>query len=118
MTLRRALVSGCAVALLSGEALAQEQQVEATAPPATQPAAAAQPAAGRTITGKVLDKLTGDVTPLVRVIIKGTTKGVETELDGTFSLDVPQGPVTRLFSSQDPKEREVTLWADRNSVTF
>jgi TonB-linked SusC/RagA family outer membrane protein len=116
MTLRRALVSGCAVALLSGEAVAQEQQAEATAP-AEQPAVAAQPAAGRTITGKVLDKLTGDVAPLVRVIIKGTTKGVETELDGTFSLDVPQGPVTLLFSSQDHKEREVTLGAERNSVT-
>jgi TonB-linked SusC/RagA family outer membrane protein len=119
MTLKQALLSGCAVALLSVEAKAQDQGT-APQPAAPQPPAAAvipAPANTRKITGKVLDALTSDGLPLTRVIIKGTTKGVETELDGTFSLDVPMGPVTLLFSSQDHKDREVTVGANRNDVT-
>ena len=121
MTLKQALISGCALALLSVEAKAQEQGTAAPQPAAPQPAEA-QPVAPapvntRTITGKVLDGLTNDGLPMVRVIIKGTTKGVETELDGTFTLEVPKGPVTLLFSSQDHKEREVTVGANRDTVT-
>ena len=125
MTLKQALLSGCALALLSIEARAQDQ-----APAAQQPAAVPQvpnptnpvamtppPSTGRTITGKVLDALTNDGLPLTRVIIKGTTKGTETELDGTFSLEVPKGPVTLLFSSQDHKDREVTVGSNRDTVT-
>lgn len=119
MTLKQALLSGCAVALLSVEARAQDQGT-APQPAASQPPAAAvipAPANTRKITGKVLDALTNDGLPLTRVIIKGTTKGTETELDGTFSLDVPKGPVTLLFSSQDHKDREVTVGTSRDSVT-
>ncbi|ATB28757.1 SusC/RagA family TonB-linked outer membrane protein [Melittangium boletus] len=108
MTLKQALISGCAVALLSVEAQAQT-------PPA--PPASPAPANTRRITGKVLDALTNDGQPFTRVIIKGTTTGTETELDGTFSLEVPKGPVTLLFSSQDHKDREVTVGATRDTVT-
>ncbi|WP_395810129.1 SusC/RagA family TonB-linked outer membrane protein [Archangium minus] len=129
MTLKQALISGCALALLSVEAQAQDQGTAApqpaAAPQPTTPPAAEQPAATvipapantRKISGKVLDALTNDGLPLTRVIIKGTTKGVETELDGSFTLDVPKGPVTLLFSSQDHKDREVTVGANRNEVT-
>ncbi|MFL5357680.1 SusC/RagA family TonB-linked outer membrane protein [Archangium sp.] len=119
MTLKQALLSGCAVALLSVEARAQDQGTEPQPAAPQQPAATAIPAPAdtRKISGKVLDALTNDGLPLTRVIIKGTTKGVETELDGTFSLDVPKGPVTLLFSSQDHKDREVTVGATRNDVT-
>ncbi len=126
MTLKQALISGCALALLSVEARAQEQGTAAQ-PAAPQPAEAQQPATNltpapapantRKLTGKVLDALTNDGLPFTRVIIKGTTKGVETELDGTFSLDIPKGPVTLLFSSQDHKEREVTVGANRDTLT-
>ncbi|HEX8818705.1 MAG TPA: SusC/RagA family TonB-linked outer membrane protein [Archangium sp.] len=118
MTLKQALISGCALALLSVEARAQDQ-APAAQPAAPQPAAPRQPAesTGRTVSGKVLDALTNDGLPLTRVIIKGTTQGVETELDGTFSLEIPKGPVTLLFSSQDHKEREVTVPANRDTVT-
>ncbi|MFP2930896.1 SusC/RagA family TonB-linked outer membrane protein [Pyxidicoccus sp. 3LG] len=67
--------------------------------------------------GRVADRLTNEGLPLVRVIIKGTTQGVETELDGTFSLpNVPAGPVTLLFSSQDYGEREVRISANQGTV--
>ena len=121
MTLKQALISGCALALLSVEARAQEQGTAAPqpAPADAQPAATVAPAPANTrkVTGKVLDALTNDGLPMTRVIIKGTTKGVETELDGSFALDIPKGPVTLLFSSQDHKDREVTVGATRDTVT-
>ena len=97
MTLRRALIPGCVIALFSLETLAQEATSPAPAPETAAPAAApaAQPApapaeaapvaqpvtvVGRTVTGRVSDRLTNEGLPLVRVIIKGTTQGVETEL--------------------------------------
>ncbi|QRN98808.1 SusC/RagA family TonB-linked outer membrane protein [Archangium violaceum] len=127
MTLKQALISGCALALLSVEAKAQDQGTAAAQQPAAPQPAAAQPETPtpaappqsntRKISGKVLDALTNDGLPLTRVIIKGTTKGTETELDGSFSLEIPKGPVTLLFSSQDHKDREVTVGANRDTVT-
>ena len=119
MTLKQALLSGCAVALLSIEAQAQDEGNTPAPQPAAQPTTPLVPAQAdtRTLSGKVLDALTQDGLPMTRVIIKGTTKGVETELDGSFSLEVPKGPVTLLFSSQDHKEREVTVGANRDTVT-
>ncbi|WP_171818368.1 SusC/RagA family TonB-linked outer membrane protein [Pyxidicoccus fallax] len=135
MTLRRALIPGCVIALFSLETLAQDANSAAPAPetqapaaqaPAAQPAApaatapAAQPAptpVGRTVKGQVVDRMTNEGLPLVRVIIKGTTQGVETELDGTFSLpNVPAGSVTLLFSSQDYGEKEIRIGAGQSSV--
>ncbi|WP_090495504.1 SusC/RagA family TonB-linked outer membrane protein [Myxococcus virescens] len=72
---------------------------------------------GRTVKGRVADRLTNEGLPLVRVIIKGTTQGVETELDGTFTLpNVPARAVTLLFSSQDYGEREVLIGANQRTV--
>nr|WP_246356645.1 SusC/RagA family TonB-linked outer membrane protein [Pyxidicoccus fallax] len=105
---------------------APETQAPAAQAPAAQPAApaatapAAQPAptpVGRTVKGQVVDRMTNEGLPLVRVIIKGTTQGVETELDGTFSLpNVPAGSVTLLFSSQDYGEKEIRIGAGQSSV--
>jgi TonB-linked SusC/RagA family outer membrane protein len=129
MTLKQALISGCALACLSVEARAQDEAPAAqpaapqpavqTVPNPTDPVAMTPPAQSNTrkITGKVQDALTGDGLPLTRVIIKGTTKGVETELDGGFTLDIPKGPVTLLISSQDYKDREIVVPANRDTVT-
>src|SRR4051812_22027862 len=59
-----------------------------TPPPAPAPAAASAPAAsGRTLTGRVVDELTGDGIPLVRVVIEGTHIGVEADVEGRFVFD-------------------------------
>ena len=49
--------------------------------------------AQRTITGSVLDEKSE---PMVgaSVIVKGTTKGVVTDIDGKFSLEVPADATT------------------------
>nr|WP_228565077.1 SusC/RagA family TonB-linked outer membrane protein [Myxococcus sp. AB036A] len=118
-------------ALFSLETLAQDENIappaaETQTPAAPTPGVAPQPAptapapapvSGRTVKGRVADRLTNEGLPLVRVIIKGTTQGVETELDGTFTLpNVPTRAVTLLFSSQDYGEREVLIGANQRTV--
>lgn len=53
----------------------------------------------RTISGRVTDRSTGQGLPGVTVLLKGTTNGVSTNSDGTFTLNVPASGGTLLFSS-------------------
>ena len=48
--------------------------------------------AQRTVSGKVTDD-TGEGLPGVNVLIKGTTTGTQTDLDGNFRLSVNDGDV-------------------------
>ncbi|SDE53028.1 SusC/RagA family TonB-linked outer membrane protein [Ulvibacter litoralis] len=48
--------------------------------------------------GKILDK-NGDTVPFANVIEKGTTNGTTTDIDGKFTIDVPNLPATLVFSS-------------------
>lgn len=59
------------------------------------------------ITGKVIDE-TGMGVPGANVIIKGTTTGVATNIDGIYTLSVPQGS-TLLFSFIGYKTQEVKV---------
>jgi len=43
------------------------------------------------ITGKVIDEKTGEDLIGVSVMLKGSTKGTATDIDGTFKLEVPAG---------------------------
>ncbi len=53
----------------------------------------------RPIAGRVTDQKTGEGLPGVTVLIKGTTNGVSTNADGSFSLTAPQAGGTLVFSS-------------------
>jgi len=44
-----------------------------------------------TVRGSVLDDRLNDYMPGVNVIVDGTTKGTSTDLDGKFSLSLPEG---------------------------
>ncbi|WP_073572866.1 carboxypeptidase-like regulatory domain-containing protein [Algoriphagus zhangzhouensis] len=48
-------------------------------------------AQNRTISGTVLDASLGDPVPGATVLVKGTTRGVATDLDGKFTLDIQSG---------------------------
>ena len=63
--------------------------------------------AQRTVSGKVTDD-TGEGLPGVNVVIKGTTNGTTTDLDGNFSLSVDQG-ATLVFSSVGFAEQEISV---------
>jgi TonB-linked SusC/RagA family outer membrane protein len=128
--IRRVLISGCALALLTSDAMAQDTGTTEAAPAAPAeapaPAPAAPPAAParaaptlRTVRGRAVDKVSNEGVPLVRVIIKGTTKGAETDLEGRFTLEgVQPGPVVLDISSQDYKQRDVLVGANQTSVTI
>ena len=48
-------------------------------------------AQSRTITGTVLDATLGDPVPGATVLVKGTTRGAATDLDGKFTLQLQAG---------------------------
>lgn len=61
-----------------------------------------------TITGKVTDAVTGEDLPGVSVILKGTTKGTVTSVDGTYTISATTGAVLT-FSSVGYKSQDITI---------
>jgi TonB-dependent starch-binding outer membrane protein SusC len=53
----------------------------------------------RQLSGRVTDRASGEGLPGVTVLLKGTTNGVSTNSDGTFTLSVPTTGGTLVFSS-------------------
>ncbi|AHJ96193.1 SusC/RagA family TonB-linked outer membrane protein [Hymenobacter swuensis] len=62
-------------------------------------AGTAAQAQNRTISGRVTDRTSGEGLPGVTVLVKGTTTGVSTNSDGTFTLSAPAGGGTLVYSS-------------------
>ena len=52
----------------------------------------------RTISGKVTDRSTNQGLPGVTILVKGTTVGTSSNADGAYSLSVPSGANTLVFS--------------------
>lgn len=61
------------------------------------------------ITGKVTSSEDGNPVPGVSVVVKGTTIGTTTDFDGNYSLNVPSGSTTLVFSFVGLKTQEVAL---------
>lgn len=66
----------------------------------------------RTISGRVADQQSGDGIPGVTVLLKGTTTGVSTSADGTFSLGVPANGGVLVFSSVGYLTQQRTLGSE------
>lgn len=64
--------------------------------------------AQRTVSGKVTDD-SGAGLPGVNVVIKGTTTGVTTDLDGNFQISVSDDNTVLVFTSVGMKTQEVTV---------
>ncbi|GGZ13894.1 SusC/RagA family TonB-linked outer membrane protein [Echinicola pacifica] len=73
--------------------------------------------AAREVSGEVRTA-DGETLPGVSLMIKGTTKGTVTDLDGRFSLSVPEGPVTLVVSFVGYKKKEIALSADQRQVAI
>lgn len=67
------------------------------------------------VTGKVTDSETGEPLPGVNVVVKGTTIGTTTDIDGSFSLNVPDFNVTLIFSFVGYAMQEIPL-AGRTNI--
>ena len=50
------------------------------------------------VTGKVTDSQTGSAMPGVNIIVQGSTIGANTDPNGSYSISVPNGNVTLVFS--------------------
>ncbi len=64
---------------------------------------------GFTIKGKVTADTEKDGLPGVSVVIKGTSKGTVTGLNGDYTLDVPSGDVTLIFSFIGFQTQEIVV---------
>lgn len=53
----------------------------------------------RSVSGRVTDQKTGEGLPGTTVLLKGTTNGASTDANGAFSLTIPDGNGTLVFSS-------------------
>ena len=62
----------------------------------------------RTITGRVTDDK-GNPIVNVSIFIKGSRSGTITKADGTYSINVPPGTTTLVFSSVNMIEQEVNI---------
>jgi TonB-linked SusC/RagA family outer membrane protein len=63
------------------------------------------------ISGQVVDAATGDPLPTVNVFVKGTTIGTSTDMDGRYSLTVPDDAATLVFSFVGYKTQEIAIGA-------
>lgn len=61
------------------------------------------------VTGRVTDAETGEALPGVNILVKGSTTGTTTNLDGEFQLDVPNLQETLVFSYIGFLTQEISL---------
>ncbi|MBJ6145215.1 TonB-dependent receptor [Siccationidurans sp. BT559] len=71
-------------------------------------------AQSRTVTGRVTDQKTGEGLPGATVLLKGTTTGVSTSVDGRFTLNVPETGGTLVISSLGMATQEVAIGSRTN----
>jgi TonB-linked SusC/RagA family outer membrane protein len=65
--------------------------------------------AQRTITGKVTNSNNDEALPGVSVVVKGTTKGTITDVDGIYSLQIPPGAINLTISSIGYTTKDVAV---------
>ncbi|MCB0664675.1 MAG: carboxypeptidase-like regulatory domain-containing protein [Saprospiraceae bacterium] len=71
--------------------------------------------AQRTVTGVVSDAESGDPLLGASILVQGTSSGTVTDFDGSYTLDVPAGSTTLIFSYTGYGTQEVEL-GDQNTV--
>ena len=63
----------------------------------------------QTVSGTVTDLESGEVLPGVNILIKGTTRGTVTDMDGNYQISVPGEDAVLVFSSIGFTAEEVTV---------
>lgn len=69
----------------------------------------------RTVTGQVVSADDGEPLPSVTVLLKGTTRGTATDIDGEYSIRVPAEGGTLVFSSVGFQTQEINI-GDQNVI--
>lgn len=69
-----------------------------------------------TISGKVVDKESGEALPAVTVLVKNTSQGTTTDLEGNFSIEITKAfPMTLTFSYVGYAKQEVLLESEADT---
>ena len=63
----------------------------------------------RTVSGKVTDAESGEGLPGVNVLLKGTSQGVNTDLDGNYKISVPSEGGTLVFTFIGMSKQEIAI---------
>ena len=66
-------------------------------------------AQGFRVTGTITESATGQPMPGVTVLVKGTNQGTATDIDGNYSIEVPDQNAVLVFSSVGYAEREIPV---------
>src|SRR5688500_8153151 len=91
--------------LIAALIIALSWSARADDPPAEAPPAEEAPAP-ITVKGKILDSRSGEGLPAAAIQVKGgDAQSIATELDGTFSLALPPGTYTLIFSTPEYVEQ-------------
>lgn len=72
--------------------------------------------AQQTVQGVVKEKKSGDSLPGVSVVIKGTTKGAETDFDGKFTIEKVKTGEILVFRYLGYADKEIVIGTNRNLV--
>ncbi|MGI9545357.1 MAG: SusC/RagA family TonB-linked outer membrane protein, partial [Cyclobacteriaceae bacterium] len=71
-----------------------------------------------TVSGKVTDGATGEGLVGTNIIVKGTTVGTISDIEGNYSLGVPGSAATLIFSSIGYLTQEVGVSASNNTINL
>ena len=69
--------------------------------------------AQRQISGKITSSDDGSTIPGVSVVVKGTTVGTITDIDGKYQIIVPEGGKTLMYSFVGMKTKEIAIGASK-----
>jgi len=61
------------------------------------------------VSGKITDATTNETLPGVNIVVKGTTTGTLTDLDGSYTINVPSRKTTLIFSFVGYNSQEVVV---------
>ncbi len=72
--------------------------------------------AQQTVQGVVKEKKSGDTLPGVSVVVKGTTKGTETDFDGKFAIENVKAGSILVFRYLGFADKEIVIGTNKNLV--
>ncbi len=70
--------------------------------------------AQQTVQGVVKEKKSGDALPGVSIVVKGTTKGTETDFDGKFTIEKVKAGEVLVFKYLGYADKEIVVGSNRN----
>ena len=70
------------------------------------------------IKGTLIDPTTKDPLPFATVSVKGTTNGVNTDMDGVYEIDLKEGDYTLIFQYVGylPQEKQISITKDKTTI--